>query len=577
MRGWLEDCRSHDLCQRNIPGTVKRLPTRLIQVTRLPGAVKKIEIKAKLCQGSDLPKDTPYTTLSHCWGNTKFLTLTKGNLDEMTRDIPVAQLSQAFQDAMRVTLELGLAYLWIDSLCIIQDCENMEDWKKEAPRMGDVYGQAALGIAATGFDGGQAGLFGRPRTPSRKHVMFCVPVDWELEKLLPDLSTISCGLFAFTDSTFKWDMFPGPREVVDHSPLYKRGWTLQERVLSPRVVHFCANQIVWECEKLVASETFPANYVASGRSIEEAKLYGEVTTGAFWPIRRLPFLSNSDTHQFWRDFVGFFSQGEFTVADDRVPAIVGIAQILGRISGDRYMFGCWLQDIHRNLLWSSHYGRDYRGPIMSIPKQRRAPSWSWLSVDGGVSFSWHHQDVVDFREVKFSNVDFEGWSGSSTEYDCTGLVASSVTGLVVEGPLYGIRHKVWTGAVLSLGEEEGYYDKCRWETVDCDSPLQIYIDARGVQKPTGPELHRQHLLRWASPTHLLPLTWWELGVQGLLMVEDPEEDNVFIRVGCFERTFANKFEGQSRVMFGGDGFDRDHDELARAGLCFLGTERFSLE
>lgn len=577
MRGWLEDCRSHELCHRKITGTSKRLPTRLIQVTGLSGDIKDVKIKAKLCQGASLPNDTPYSTLSHCWGKTKFLTLTKGNLDQMTRDIPIAQLSQAFQDAMRVTLELGLSYLWVDSLCIIQDCEDLEDWKREAPRMGDVYGQATLGIAATGFDDGQAGLFGRTRTPSEKHSMSCVPVDWEWEKLLPDLSTVRCGLFALTDSTFKWDMLPckGPREVVDGSPLYKRGWTLQERVLSPRVMHFCANQIVWECEKLVASETFPANYVVSGRSMEEARLYGEVTTGAFWPIRRLPLLSNNEVHDFWRNFVEFFSQGDFTIADDRVPAIVGIAQILGRISGDSYMFGCWLQDIHRNLLWSSYYGRNSRGPIMSIPKQWRAPSWSWLSVDGGVSLSWHHQDVVNFREVKFSNVHCGSWPESSTEYDCSGLVASSATGLVVEGPLYGIRHKAWTGGVLSLDEKEEYYRK--WKPVGWDGPFQIFIDARGVQKPAGPELHRQHLLRWAAPTHVLPLTWWELGVQGLLMVEDPEKENVFIRIGCFERTFRRKFEGQSRVMFGGDGFDRDHNELARAGLCFLGTQRFLLE
>lgn len=247
MRNWLQDCRSHELCRCKVPGTVKRLPTRLIEVARITGAVKDTNIKAKLCKGSDLPNDTPYATLSHCWGRNKFLTLTKDNLDQMTRDIPVTHLPQVFQDAMRVTLELGLFYLWIDSLCIIQDSENLEDWKLEAPRMGDVYGQATFGIAATGFADGQAGLFRRPRTLSQKRDLGCVSVDWELKKVLPNLSTIRCGLFAFTDrgSMWGWLRHHQPRKVVDRSPLYKRGWTLQERVLSPKVIHFCANQITW--------------------------------------------------------------------------------------------------------------------------------------------------------------------------------------------------------------------------------------------------------------------------------------------------------------------------------------------
>lgn len=236
MRNWLQDCRSHELCCRKVPGTPKRLPTRLIQVIRIPGAVKNTKIQAKLCQGSDLPNDTPYATLSHCWGRTKFLTLTKDNLDQMTRDISVAELPRVFQDAMRVTLELGLFYLWIDSLCIIQDCENLEDWKLEAPRMGDVYGQATFGIAATGFADGQAGLFRRPRTLSKKCDLGCVPIDWELEKVLPNLSTIRCGLFTFTDSESMrgWLRHHQPRKVVDRSPFTNAAGRCKREFCPPR-------------------------------------------------------------------------------------------------------------------------------------------------------------------------------------------------------------------------------------------------------------------------------------------------------------------------------------------------------
>lgn len=339
------------------------------------------------------------------------------------------------------------------------------------------------------------------------------------------------------------------------------------------MIHFCANQIIWECGKLVASETFPANY-RNGVSVEEAAKWERMTDKP-WPIRQLLLQSRSEFYSFWRRFIEIYSKGEFTVHDDRVPAVAGIAQVLGRISGDHCMFGCWLQNIHRDLLWSYHFKGGYVGPIMSIPKERRAPSWSWLSVDGRVTFNWRRGYVEAVAEVKISNIHRDGRSETPAEYNCAGPITPSASGLVVESPLYSIRHKLWTGAELTLGEQEkhdGKWPGCSWE-----SRFKIKIDAREVQKPTGPKLDRQHLLRWASPTHLLPLTKSEYGVQGLLIVEDPEKADVFVRVGCFERSCSSDWERKVRAVFGCDGFDRDPDELARAGLYFLGTKRIFLE
>ncbi|KAI7777644.1 HET-domain-containing protein [Diaporthe eres] len=198
---------------------------------------------------------------------------------------------------------------------------------------------------------------------------------------------------------------------------------------------------------------------------------------------------------------------------------------------------------------------------MSIPKERRAPSWSWLSVNGGVTFNLHSEDVMPLTEVNISYGCDEQWSGPSIEYNGAGLIASSAMGLVVEGPLYSIRHKLWRGAELSRGEHEEYeratYSGDCWLPTSWKSIFIVYIDVVEAQKPTGTTLNRQHRLRWASPTHLLPLTRREHGVDGLLLVEDPEEDNVFIRVGRFQCC------SQARAIFGGDGFDRDPNELAR--------------
>lgn len=184
-------------------------------------------------------------------------------MDQWARDIPVTQLSNVFQDAMRVTLELGLFYLWIDSLCIVQDSDGLKDWKDEAPRMGDVYSQATYAIAASGFENGKAALFHRLGVRAPEFSLDCVPVNWGLEKVFPhadSLAQFHCRLFAFQpsyDTRWPHDLVFEPWSFED-GPLYKRGWAAQERVLSPRIIHFSGNQTYWECGKGVANETFPA-------------------------------------------------------------------------------------------------------------------------------------------------------------------------------------------------------------------------------------------------------------------------------------------------------------------------------
>lgn len=295
----------------------------------------------------------------------------------MTREIPVAQLSKVFQDAMRVTLELGLSYIWIGSLCIIQDSDDLQDWKEEAPKMGDVYGQAALGIAANGFKDGQAGLFRSSGDFQwASHSQSCVPVDWRLGKVLPNLSKTYSGLFAFgRKSQYELQLMCN----VDKSPLYKRGWASQERILSPRVLHFCTDTLYWECEELVANGNLPAGFVichymdAPGRWCRELSMRRHASPVVDGPHKM-------KVYDFWLPYVQSFSRGRLSVAAGRLPASGGIAQICVRITGDRYVSGCWLGDMDRALLWSLSDIQSGAG-IIPIPHLLRAPSWSWTSVN----------------------------------------------------------------------------------------------------------------------------------------------------------------------------------------------------
>jgi hypothetical protein len=91
-----------------------------------------------------------YVALSHCWGTLGKhpLRTTTDNLQEHISGISWSTLPKTFQDALKITRELGIDYIWIDSLCIVQDSE--EDWRQESREMGLIYERARVTIAAAG-------------------------------------------------------------------------------------------------------------------------------------------------------------------------------------------------------------------------------------------------------------------------------------------------------------------------------------------------------------------------------------------------------------------------------------------
>ena len=141
-----------DICNRQ---TSHQIPTRLIAVNESP-----IHL-VTLGESRAIPR---YATLSHSWGKQEFLTLTKALLDSFMVEIPITELTKTFQDAIFITRRLGFDYLWIDSLCIIQD--SVEDWEAESFLMSNVYGGSTLNIAAASAIDGSKGCF--PELPPQR-------------------------------------------------------------------------------------------------------------------------------------------------------------------------------------------------------------------------------------------------------------------------------------------------------------------------------------------------------------------------------------------------------------------------
>jgi hypothetical protein len=109
-------------------------------------------------EGEDIPDQVTYATLSHCWGKIedKLMLMVENNID-WKKEIPQFGKLKTFQDAIQIARRLGIWYIWIDSLCIIQN--KKEDWQAEASRMSNVYKYSSCNITATSARSDMGGCF----------------------------------------------------------------------------------------------------------------------------------------------------------------------------------------------------------------------------------------------------------------------------------------------------------------------------------------------------------------------------------------------------------------------------------
>jgi hypothetical protein len=157
---WTEEClQNHAVCWNGwmLYSEVRKLPTRLLEVyddNSLP--------ILRLLHTMHLSQEASYITWSHCWGTKPCVSLLEESFSTFSQSIPFHSLSQTFRDAIELTRLLECRYLWIDSLCIIQD--SKEDWLQESASMAEVYSQALLNLAAIAFKDGDGCLLFKARS-----------------------------------------------------------------------------------------------------------------------------------------------------------------------------------------------------------------------------------------------------------------------------------------------------------------------------------------------------------------------------------------------------------------------------
>ncbi|KAF5643818.1 heterokaryon incompatibility protein [Fusarium sp. NRRL 52700] len=352
---WYQACSdSHELCQR-LRSSSKFAPSRLIDIGS--GDIWKLYICSE-----DIMDPPEYITLSYRWAKNPSIRLLSSNLEVFRKGATTSQLPKTFREAIIVARRFSIRYLWIDSLCIIQD--SPEDWAQESLQMHLVYANSACTISATASEGPDEGLF-RSRTAQ--------------EALVGNIKV------PFTDGNQRrfdvWDQHHMQR--LTQGPLTDRGWVFQERILSPRVLHFANTQIVWECFEMNKSEMFPrwspqptdAVYTPNLKAIDAFFDDGHRRTA--WAKEEDKKMTVDVYHQ-WINLVKTYSKCSLTCPDDRLIAMAGIAEMFKKNSGDEYLAGLWRSRIVEGLNW-----------VVLEPEPRpqnpeRVPSWSWAAVDSCV-------------------------------------------------------------------------------------------------------------------------------------------------------------------------------------------------
>lgn len=396
-RSWLKECcKDHVVCRDPLEF---ELPEHLLDVgiPSKPGIIR-------LVSAFDLPTKgrADYAALSHCWGSFQPLKTEKDSLPRHLLGIPDTQLPQTFHDAVRTTRELGIRYLWIDSLCIVQD--DPKSLEAECARMNTIFANALCTISASDARDCRERLF-RSRTVK--------PI-----RLTYEGDGFESKLTLIIQPTFSSYWMHGIQ-----GPLQRRAWVLQERHLSPRVIHYTKKCLMWECRTAIASEyrqkmrAKADDNVAIRPALSSDRLLdgGRPKSGPKDIRSGLCKVNFNSLHDRWYRIVEDYSHRALSYPEDKLPGLSGFAAEWKRMKPeDEYFAGLWRSDIFKGLAWFPWSGLGPEDTMRPEPKPdttwppsspfKGIPSWSWAAFDGTVAHfgdEWFNENLDDNESRTF--------------------------------------------------------------------------------------------------------------------------------------------------------------------------------
>ncbi|KAI7758889.1 hypothetical protein LZL87_009884 [Fusarium oxysporum] len=345
ISSWITDCTdNHSACQND---NTNFIPTRVLDVARTDTDLVKLVEPAERVK---------YVALSHCWGTSEPFTTTYATIGDRKAGFPSElNIPKTFQDAIKVTRKLGVRYLWIDSLCIIQG--DVADWEREASRMAGVYRSAFLTIGALNASDDQEGFLTYRKLP-----------DWELNVLATGSDEKSTHVYLRR----REDRYTVPAKF----PLDTRSWTLQEKYLSRRMLRFSNYHTTRRCQQARRKEQEPphnqgpSEWYTSTELAERSRIIERVFSE-------------------WYHMIKDYSTRKLSVDTDRLPALTGLASYLAGHCDRNYCADMWWQDISQVFCWRP-------STIARVPHRYIALSWSWASLICYVEFPFGFYDLQDY-------------------------------------------------------------------------------------------------------------------------------------------------------------------------------------
>lgn len=367
-RQWLLEClTSHD-CLRPTTSSVEiQLPKRLLDVrgsTQDP--IRLIETHGG---------EYPYACLSHRWGSPghKQLKTTTRTLQKHMANIPWDDLPATFQDAVIVCRRMEVSYVWIDSLCILQDFGGItmeeteitrQDFAHENSTMARTYQNSYFTISADLSTHMDSGIFST------------LPIDDHSIEIVDDDGNNVALYF---------------RQCVNHygedtPDLETRGWTLQEYILPQRVLHFGCFDVEWRCKNRHTCECGDLDLDLHGQT--DWHRHHFFLADATRPVPQ----DLEGALRWWESVVHSFTARNLSNPNDKLPSLSGLAQLRKQSRDGVYLAGIWQESLMHDLCWfhTLNYNVATSGGVGRRPAEYRAPSWSWASVDtdSGCSFWW---------------------------------------------------------------------------------------------------------------------------------------------------------------------------------------------
>ncbi|OAL47240.1 HET-domain-containing protein [Pyrenochaeta sp. DS3sAY3a] len=525
--GWIHECETLHKHKKSALPSTSRLPKRMIEI------LQSNHSKVRLVT----PKDSDrFVALSYCWGDGKQSPTTRENLETRCQGFFIDMLPRTIQDAIHFTRLLGIQYIWVDALCIVQDTEGDSDFYEESSKMEFIYSSAYVVLAAAQAKDCTEGFLKSRSSPVLLGSQMAQPFKNHEKFQARKMDSHSINWFAI-------------RPAFRDSPIFKRAWCMQERLLATRILHFLSDEILFSCEATHRCECGTLSYHQPEESYD-------TPMPSIWGKEIYPNKPRHlDTYLFvWARVIESFSMLDLTRQTDALPALAGIARRFEGIYPEcgRYIAGLWENGLGCTLNWTESLRKPEGNPVpwlkASIETKNdtsRYPSFSWISAyalrqETGstcISISTYSSDDTHLYPIALSR------SSTSIEGSFERFVEGSIT----------VRGLCLPGNFVS---EMLYETNRRIRTSPSAFLFRLNLDHYGLFQLTSEVLQKiQSDVDWSS-TLCLGLSWtgnsannhFQFATVTALLLKCTSDGSQYVRIGLFNFLDKDFFDLHAREM-----------------------------